>query len=335
MLLTALLLCGLAACSESGVPKTEVPAGPMMADADLKPLVTVSGVSAGGYLAVQAHVSLANRIGGVAAIAGGPYDCANGSINEALGPCIGGEGIDVAAIQERTSASSQAGKIAPIAQLADARVWLYHSPDDSVVDPRVSDALAVYYAAYVPEDNIRFEKAISAAHGWPTLASGRACDDWGGDFINACDYDASGALLLHLYGELNDRVEAVSSLREIDMSRYFPKGSGVEDKGYLYLPSGCEQSDDGCRLHIALHGCKQGMEYLEDRFATQVGLNEWAEPNDIVVVYPQVESSMFNPQGCWDWWGYTDEDYANRNGRQIQGINALIDAFARSDLIDH
>ncbi|MGI9341549.1 MAG: hypothetical protein ACR2QV_01785, partial [Gammaproteobacteria bacterium] len=79
LLVAALLLCGIAACSESPAPEPEVPAGPMMADADLKPLVTVSGVSAGGYLAVQAHVSLANRIGGVAALAGGPYDCANGS----------------------------------------------------------------------------------------------------------------------------------------------------------------------------------------------------------------------------------------------------------------
>jgi len=50
-----------------------------------------------------------------------------------------------------------------------------------------------------------------------------------------------------------------------------------------------------------------------------------AEPNGIVVVYPQ---------GCWDLWGYTDEDYANRNGPQIRGINSLIDAFARSALID-
>lgn len=329
--IAALLLCGLAACGEA--PEPEAPAGPMMADADLKPLVTVSGVSAGGYLAVQAHVALAHRIGGVAALAGGPYDCANGSINQALGPCISGAGIDVAAIQDRTNALAEAGRIAPVAELSDTRVWLYHSPDDSVVNPRVSEALVRFYAAYVAEDNIRFENAIGAAHGWPTLASGRACEDWGGDFINACDYDASGALLQHLYGDLADRVAITSSLREIDMTKYFPKGSDVADTGYLYVPAGCEASDEGCRLHIALHGCKQGMEFLGDRFATQVGLNEWAESNRIVVVYPQVESSMFNPKGCWDWWGYTDADYANRNGRQVQGINRLIDAFARSDLI--
>ena len=331
LLVVALVFCSLAACGEA--PEPDAPAGPMMADADLKPLVTVSGVSAGGYLAVQAHVALAHRIGGAAALAGGPFDCANGSINQALGPCISGEGIDVAAIQDRTSALAAAGRIAPVAELADARVWLYHSPDDSVVNPRVSEALSRFYAAYVAEDNIRFENAVGAAHGWPTLTSGRTCDDWGGDFINACDYDASGALLQHLYGDLAGRVATVSSLREIDMSRYFPKGAGVADTGYLYVPAACESSAKGCRLHIALHGCKQGMEFLGDRFATQVGLNEWAESNRIVVVYPQVESSMLNPKGCWDWWGYTDADYANRNGRQVRGIDRIIDAFARSDLV--
>jgi hypothetical protein len=306
----------------------------MIADADLKPLVTVSGVSAGGYLAVQAHVSFANRIGGVAAIAGGPYYCAGGAIGEALGPCMTGEGIDVAALQAQTSEAATAGIVAPVSALADARVWLYHSPADAVVGPGVSDALADYYAAYVPAENIRFEKDVGSAHGWPTLSAGVGCEEWGGDFINACDYDASGELLKHLYGDLAERVAEVppARLREIDMSRYFPSGSGVADSGYLYVPSGCDAAGAECRFHIALHGCKQGMEYVEDRFATQVGLNEWAEPNDIIVAYPQVDSSMFNPQGCWDWWGYTDENYANRNGPQVRGINALIDAFARSDL---
>jgi poly(3-hydroxybutyrate) depolymerase len=35
-----------------------------------------------------------------------------------------------------------------------------------------------------------------------------------------------------------------------------------------------------------------------------------------------------NPYGCWDWWGYTDEHYATRNGRQVQVIKATIDQLA-------
>ena len=34
----------------------------------------------------------------VAVIAGGPYRCAQGSFQQAVGPCMKGEGIDVAAL---------------------------------------------------------------------------------------------------------------------------------------------------------------------------------------------------------------------------------------------
>ncbi len=42
---------------------------------------------------------------------------------------------------------------------------------------------------------------------------------------------------------------------------------------------------------------------------------------------------MFNPNGCWDWWGYTNDDYANRKGPQIVGMAAIVEAFARDALV--
>ena len=77
----------------------------------------------------------------------------------------------------------------------------------------------------------------------------------------------------------------------------------------------------------------QGFEFIGDRFARQVGLNEWAESNRIVVVYPQLEKSLFNPKGCWDWWGYSGEDYDQRSGSQVSGVAALIDTFASGKLL--
>jgi poly(3-hydroxybutyrate) depolymerase len=35
-----------------------------------------------------------------------------------------------------------------------------------------------------------------------------------------------------------------------------------------------------------------------------------------------------NPYGCWDWWGYTNADYATRGGAQVQVIKALLDQLA-------
>ena len=48
-------------------------------------------------------------------------------------------------------------------------------------------------------------------------------------------------------------------------------------------------------------------EEISDRFVTQAGYNEVAELNNIVILYPQAIATTvpLNPQGCWDWWGYT------------------------------
>ena len=79
----------------------------------------------------------------------------------------------------------------------------------------------------------------------------------------------------------------------------------------------------------------QSSEYISDAFAAGTGYNEWAEANKLLVLYPQVASSKIapmNPYGCWDWWGYTNEDYATKDGPQIKVIKAMLDALAGSTL---
>jgi poly(3-hydroxybutyrate) depolymerase len=34
-----------------------------------------------------------------------------------------------------------------------------------------------------------------------------------------------------------------------------------------------------------------------------------------------------NPNGCWDWWGYTDKNYGTQLGVQMQFIKNLYDAL--------
>ena len=55
--------------------------------ADLREL-TVSGVSSGAYMAVQFQVAYSQLVRGAGIIAGGPYDCAEGSILRALTRCM-------------------------------------------------------------------------------------------------------------------------------------------------------------------------------------------------------------------------------------------------------
>ena len=291
--------------------------------------VTVSGISSGAYAAVQSHIALSGTISGAAAIAGGPYHCAEGNVMQALGACISGADLDVAAIIEATQAAASAGSIDPVDSLANDRVWLFHGQEDPIVNTAVTAALAAFYSEFMPEEAIVLVDDVTATHGWPTRDQGVACDQMGGDYINACDYDAAGELLRHLYGPLNAPLPARDDgLQLLDQATVVPEGGSFAESGFAYVPEACSDDASDCRLHLAFHGCRQGSEFVDDRFARMSGLNEWAESNRIIVLYPQVDKSMVNPQGCWDWWGYTGADYDQRTGKQIAGVAALIAAWS-------
>ncbi len=327
------LLAGQAACGGPGDQPPAVPA--VDVDPAQKSRITVSGVSAGGFMAVQTHVAFADKVGGAGVVAAGPYHCAQGDVQVALARCMTGEGLAVEPLVEFAQSAAAAGSVAPLAELEPARVWIFHSPADSVVSPAAGKALADYYRTFVAEGQVVLIDDIETAHGWPTLDAGVPCAELGGDFINDCDFDAAGELLRHLYGDLEPRAaEALpDNLVEADFSGYFGSGSDVSATGYLYVPDACRADAQACGLHIAFHGCVQGAEFIDDRFARNAGFNEWAESNELIVAYPQVEKSLFNPKGCWDWWGYTDGDYDLRSGKQVAGAAALIDAYVSGTLL--
>jgi hypothetical protein len=296
--------------------------------------VTVSGLSSGGYMAVQVHVALSDRVSGAGVIAAGPYHCADGSVRNALARCILAADLDIAPLLAFATESAASGHIAPVDNLRNAKAWVFHSARDQVVGHQIAVGLVEFYAAFMPADHIRLVDDVDAAHGWPTLTEGRECLEMGGEFINACGYDAAGNLLNHLYTDLGTRTTGTAGrdLTDIDLSAYFEPGSGIAEAGYLFVPSECRPISEACRLHISFHGCRQGAEFIGDSFAIKAGLNEWASSNRIVIVYPQIQSSVLNPQGCWDWWGYTGADYDQRSGKQVAGVSAIIDAFAKQQL---
>lgn len=70
-----------------------------------------------------------------------------------------------------------------------------------------------------------------------------------------------------------------------------------------------------------------------NRYMTTTGYNEMADTNDLVILYPQVEGVddglTQNPEGCWDWWGYSSEspqrpDYHTKQAVQIHAIHGML-----------
>ena len=55
---------------------------------------------------------------------------------------------------------------------------------------------------------------------------------------------------------------------EFDQTEFFGLVRGYMDTtGYIYVPSNCQDKTNQCRLHIALHGCRQGrlaFDFLEN-----------------------------------------------------------------------
>lgn len=316
----------LAACGAEEPPVAEVPT--FNVDATR---ITVSGVSSGAMMATQMHIALSDLVGGAAMLSGGPYYCAEASLQKGLGPCMKGGDMGLPALLGYAAQASGTGLIDDLANVAGDPVWLFRSAGDVVMHPDTNAAAAEFYAELGADVSIDADE-VPAVHGFPTLDKGVACDEMATPFLNACNFDAAGELLQVLYGDLEPRGETLSDLIEVPQ----PGGSDATmlASGFAYVPASCREGEF-CGMHVAFHGCQQSSAFVGDAFAMEAGYNEWAETNRLIVLYPQVDSSKIapmNPMGCWDWWGYTDENYATKAGAQIKVVKAMMDSLAGATL---
>jgi poly(3-hydroxybutyrate) depolymerase len=287
---------------------------------------TVSGLSSGAYMATQAHMAFSDHIAGVALLAGGPYGCAEGSLERALSRCVNPAADklpDVDSLAESARRKAASGAIAALDGLEGDRVLVIHGTLDTTVGGVVSAAGAALYralgGAVVAEDCGR-----EMAHTFPTLGAGGECKTSASPYLGKCGFDGAGAMLQALYpGDSPVADAATGELRRFDQKAYLPEGRDamLADIGYVYLPKTCAAGET-CGLHIALHGCQQNAEAVGEAFVRDAGYNRWADARHLVVLYPQTRASYapLNPKACWDWWGYSGTDYDTRQGVQLRWL---------------
>lgn len=290
--------------------------------------LTVSGLSSGGFMAVQLHVAYSATFRkGAGVVAGGPYDCAEGSVLNATGRCMAhGSGIPVSALVDLTKAWAGEGRIDPVSNLSDSKVYLFSGTRDTVVKPPVMDDLLAYYRSFVPAGNIVYQNTLAAEHAFITEDYGNSCTAHASPCISDCDFDLAGAILQQVYGPLKARNRGglLGTFTEFDQVP-FVSGHGLAKTGWVYVPKSCAAGAQ-CRLHVALHGCKQNTGYIGEQFVRNTGYNPWADTNDIIVLYPQTGPAATN--GCWDWWGYDSPHYADRTGPQMAAVKAMVDRIS-------
>ncbi len=292
---------------------------------------TVSGLSSGAYMALQMHLAWSDHILGAALIAGGPWHCAEGSLRTALARCMTpaqGKGPDVAALVAQARQAASAGRIAPLEGLAGDRVLLLHGRADQTVAESLSVDTATLYRALAAdtEEPLRLREDLGRdfSHTFPTLEAGAACDSAASPWLGKCGFDAAAEIFRELYGEPPRTVaKADGELRRFDQRSFRPGGADayLADSGYLYVPEACAKGER-CALHIAFHGCQQNADAVGEKFVAEAGYNPHADARGVVVLYPQTRSSMLplNPKACWDWWGYSGDDYDSRSGVQLQAV---------------
>lgn len=299
--------------------------------------IGVSGLSSGGYMANQFHIAHSDWVDKVGIIAGGPYYCARNNIKTALDQCVSKSNDETSTrLTLQAKAYEKQKLIASLDNIKTAKVWLFRGTHDQKIHSDVSNALYQQYSMWMPDTQIEYVNDQPFAHHFPSLNYGTGCNISAPPFIGNCNYDAAGVMLKSLYPLLQIRNEQPQGLL-VTINQHTLGGenaSSLDEHGYLYVPQSCQQGEE-CMLHINFHGCQQNAQSVDTQYVEHNGLNNWADSNLMVVFYPQTRNSLFmplNPQGCWDWWGYTGDDYATKNAPQIQGIKQIAESLTQFKL---
>ena len=317
------------------------------------PTHTVSGISAGAFMAVQHHVAFSRAVTGVGAVAGGPFYCSQGLLPVAVTSCMTSPAlISVSELITITHTTALSGFIDAPVHLKDDNVWLFSGRKDTVVNSGVVSKALQYYSG-LGVKNIVMVNSVEAEHSMPTNFWGNPCGFKGEPYINNCAFDAAGEILLHLLNSstspkpiMRPPVSSISSNLVQFPQRPFFSGSnwqdaGLSKDGFAYVPRKCAEMGDRllgkqqgagvriggsaqCLLHVAYHGCLQSYHKINSSFVNHAGYNEWAEANNIVILYPQARASLVNPKGCWDWWGYTGKAFASNVGVQLSTVRNIV-----------
>jgi hypothetical protein len=173
---------------------------------------------------------------------------------------------------------------------------------------------------------------LRAGHTFPTIDHGGSCTSSSAPYVGSCGFDGVGALFAHIVpGGVpvpRNAKPNLSRIIKVDQASFVPNGTtlystDLASDAYLFLPPACADATKRCRLHVAFHGCTQAGE----TFPRLAGFAEWAETNDIVVLFPQISGHGSNLlTGCWDFTGsYTSASFYRRDGWQTSTIARLID----------
>jgi len=304
--------------------------------------VYVTGVSSGAYMAGQLHVAYSSAINGAGLVAGGPYACSGGTLIRALDACTDDTmPLDFSALLSGAELSASSGLIDPLANMLNSPVWMFHGKADQTVRESVADAAAAWYRHFGAD--VLYNNATGANHAWVSPLGANPCSISASPYTSQCgEMDPPMEMLAHilrrpisaanngtLQGLLSFSQDAYSTARWGLVAQLL----SMDTTGYVYVPAACSNGSLVCDVIVVLHGCLQGAALVGQDLINEAHMNQYADTNGLIVLYPQAIpltlGAVYNPKGCWDWWGYLAADglFAVKGSYQMEVIMAMIEAL--------
>jgi hypothetical protein len=312
-------------------------------DVNINPdTISVSGLSSGGYMAGQFHIAHSKHIKGVGIFSAGPYYCAQGELQRAMEDCtVKPEKLDINYLLNKANTFYEMNLIDSLENIQNQNVYIFSGLLDTRVVYQVTDKLEQFYQKL--NSNIKYEIIPNSQHAFPTSdLNNNPCHYLGSPFINNCQTNGAEKCIFHLLSKKiqhdSIKIEKLrykeENLIEIDQSKYFETTEDISMNqiAYVYVPDNCKSNKKVCDLHVAFHGCKQTLNHIGKDFMVKTGYLDVAERNDLIILFPQAkisETSPTNPLGCWDYWGYNEENveekfYSTKYGKQISAVWRMI-----------
>ena len=313
---------------------------------------SVSGLSSGAFMTSQFYIAHSSIMVGAGIVAGGPYLCAQSwalqdyltnATTACMNPLTAKAGPNTPLLVTLTKKLEREKLIDPTSNLANDKIYLFSGKADAVVATKVVDQTQAFFRLLgVPASAFRYRTDVNSGHAIITPShTDSQCNLTQPPFINDCGFtqawDIFQQIYTHLSPPLSTAGQGAGRIIEFDQQQFIDSPhTSMSKAAYVYVPTACEQG--GCRLHIVFHGCLQGADVVGDKYYAHTGYNPIADANHFVVLYPQVKPSSenpYNPQGCWDFWGYSNpvikqHDYYSKQAPQIRAVRAMVDQLSRS-----
>lgn len=297
--------------------------------------VAVTGISSGGFMATQLQLAYPELFPRAAVLAGGPYDCAviAGSMGKCLYPAtLNAQQIETAV--DNAIRKSKAGSLGDLSKLAKGIVYVLYGTEDIVVGAGIAGAVTKFYKTLKQKDaalaglTVTEDGTRKFAHTFPTYLAPppEDCDKSVSPYLGHCRFDGALDILQHLYPDVttgNEPSKQDGTFMKLVSDRFrSTKTAFIGPNTYLYQPKVCRDGNP-CGMLLVLHGCNQNEAAVGQTFARNVGFNRWADDYRLVIVYPQTRTADEN-YGCWDWWGYTGQQFDTREAPQMAWLQNLI-----------